>query len=36
MILTHTYVCAWIVNCATLANNDVTGYALLSTENLYA
>ena len=36
MVLTHTYVCTGIVNCAALANNDVTGYTLLSTENLYA
>ena len=36
MVFAHTYIGTGIVNCAALANNDVTCYALLSTENLYA
>lgn len=36
MIFTHTYVRAGIVDCATLTNDDITGYTFLSAENLYA
>lgn len=34
IVLTHTYVLAGIVTCTTLANDYVTGDALLSTKNL--
>lgn len=36
VILTHTYILAWIMNCTTLTNDDVTGSALLTAPNLNA
>ena len=36
MIFTHTYVLTRIVYSTTLANDDVTSYAVLTTPNLNA
>ncbi len=36
VVLAHTYVEAGVVNCATLTLDDVAGFAMLTTENLYS
>ena len=36
MVLTHANVQTRVVNCATLTLDDVTGFAVLTTENLYS
>lgn len=35
VVLAHTYIKAGMVNCATLTLDDVTGFAMLTAENLY-
>ena len=35
VVLAHAYVEAGMVNCATLTLDDVTGFAMLTAENLY-
>lgn len=35
VILAHTHVETGVVNCATLTLDDVTGFAMLTAENLY-
>lgn len=36
VVLTNSYILAWVVLCTTLTNDDVTGNALLTTEDLDA
>ena len=36
MILTHTNILAWVMNCSALTNDDVTGSTNLTAPNLNA
>lgn len=36
VVLTHTDIQAWVVNCATLTFQDVAGFCILTAENLDA